>query len=803
MSKYALPVAFGVAGGFVGGATGFSVGMMLGNALFGPQPKVASQPPLEGLRVPNTAYGGYVADFYGVCRTAGTWIDASPDGGISIVRGEQRVKGGTGGRQKQTTKTYNYFLTAAYGLGEGLLQVDRIWADTKLIYNRDGATRDARGFELVNETSGGQVTAELSEGLRLYRGSRRQRPDSVLAALHGGSVPAYRGTAYFVLNNLDLSKFGNRVPTITALVRRVTAQGQTVDDAAQIVTLHALKAGLRADELEITQLAGKTIPGCFQNGRGGARNLIEQVARWHYCGIVDVGGVMRDYSRSNPTRHVLKWSELGAVEWSGAAGAGERRVKFGRTRKATRELPTHMILKRPDPGLNWELGSVEDIWQTAPGFDGSGVSAYKPQEIELQIVANDGEAAPRVGIWKDEMLQAREGGTVVLDIDRIQIAPGDVLDVPTDETESEWVSLLVTEQTLGTSGLLTCIGEGWDGEIYTRQRDLMTFVRERPGVEVYEAPTVALVDTATLREGDLDSPTWIVAASARTGARWSGARVELTWPGGGKDIAQIEARATMGSLLDDFALGQSATFDWTRVLRVQLDYGNLSSATESEVASGANLLAVGNRLVRFVEAVELAAEAGTYELSGLLDAQYGTDWTGAVPSGASVVLLADESGALAPGFDALHLGRARIGQVAQIKVTSGGDDAKTTELARGFVGNNLKPLAPARAQVSRSGGTVTIEWDARTRYPDDCADWGQTGIAPRFSDGGRGGLSFEVELLDGAGEVKLSRRVEGDGPHLTTSWSEGEIAAAGLGAAAVRGRVTQIGGIGRGFAREF
>ena len=27
MSKYALPVAFGVAGGFVGGATGFSVGI--------------------------------------------------------------------------------------------------------------------------------------------------------------------------------------------------------------------------------------------------------------------------------------------------------------------------------------------------------------------------------------------------------------------------------------------------------------------------------------------------------------------------------------------------------------------------------------------------------------------------------------------------------------------------------------------------------------------------------------------------------------------------------------------------------
>ncbi|MEP5088960.1 MAG: glycoside hydrolase/phage tail family protein [Paracoccaceae bacterium] len=57
--------------------------------------------------------------------------------------------------------------------------------------------------------------------MRIYKGRSDQLPDPTMEAIEGaGNVPAYRGTAYVVMENLPLEQFGNRVPQFTFEVVR-------------------------------------------------------------------------------------------------------------------------------------------------------------------------------------------------------------------------------------------------------------------------------------------------------------------------------------------------------------------------------------------------------------------------------------------------------------------------------------------------------------------------------------------------------------------------------------------------------
>ena len=64
-----------------------------------------------------------------------------------------------------------------------------------------------------------------SLNLRIYKGGTDQLPDPKIEAVEGaGHAPAYRGVAYCVIEDLDLSLFGNRVPQFSFEVIR-PAQG--------------------------------------------------------------------------------------------------------------------------------------------------------------------------------------------------------------------------------------------------------------------------------------------------------------------------------------------------------------------------------------------------------------------------------------------------------------------------------------------------------------------------------------------------------------------------------------------------
>jgi hypothetical protein len=123
--------------------------------------------------------------------------------------------GGQGGKGNNsatpTTRAYHYTMSFAIGLCAGpVSHIGRIWADGKLI-DRD------------------------SLNMRLHPGTDTQLPDPALQAEMGeGRTPAYRGLAYLVFQDVDITAFGNRIPQLSF---EVFAPGDAPGDLVEAVAL--------------------------------------------------------------------------------------------------------------------------------------------------------------------------------------------------------------------------------------------------------------------------------------------------------------------------------------------------------------------------------------------------------------------------------------------------------------------------------------------------------------------------------------------------------------------------------------
>ena len=210
MARLAFGVVGAVIGGYFGGpqgaATGFSVGSSIGGMLFPDKSNINTTegPRLGDLTVSSSAYGMPIAVIYGTMRVSANLIWS---GGIREQRNKKKIKQGKGkggkGGTTQTIITYTYFASFQMAFAEGPADdVLRIWADSKLIYDR--------------ATIAGSPT---KPGLRfrLNRGDEAGLPDPLLAAaVPAGRAPGHRGLVTIMFDDLPLEDYGNRIPNITA-----------------------------------------------------------------------------------------------------------------------------------------------------------------------------------------------------------------------------------------------------------------------------------------------------------------------------------------------------------------------------------------------------------------------------------------------------------------------------------------------------------------------------------------------------------------------------------------------------------
>ncbi len=232
-------------GGPLGGAIGSALGAYAGFALFPLDP--AQGPRLSDLKAQISSYGGAINRVWGRMRVGGNVIWAS-----DLIETEKVDEVGGKGGPSQEVVTYLYSINAAVAICAGpIAGVRRIWADAELVYDMS---------DLAN-VEASQASYDFGQYFTLYPGNTTQLPDPTLeAALGVGNVPAYRGTAYIVFNNLPLERYGNRFPNFEF----------------EVVSAGAASAGARVGDIAIApqyheDSAGNGIIPIIMPGRGVVR----------------------------------------------------------------------------------------------------------------------------------------------------------------------------------------------------------------------------------------------------------------------------------------------------------------------------------------------------------------------------------------------------------------------------------------------------------------------------------------------------------------------------------------------------
>jgi hypothetical protein len=226
--------ALGLSMTAVGRFAGATLGRALDQRLLGAGAEPVETGRVERFRLTGSGEGDAVAQLHGRMRLGGQVIWAS-----RFTEAVRTSGGGKGTAPRPGTRSYSYTVSLAVALCAGPVGgITRVWAD---------------GTELAPE--------DLN--MRVYTGTRDQAPDPLIEAVEGaGAVPAYRGTAYVVMEALALERFGNRVPQFSfEVVRHGATAAGAVPDAGQLVRGVAMIPGTGEYALATTPVSYDHGPG--------------------------------------------------------------------------------------------------------------------------------------------------------------------------------------------------------------------------------------------------------------------------------------------------------------------------------------------------------------------------------------------------------------------------------------------------------------------------------------------------------------------------------------------------------------
>ena len=222
----------------IGRAVGATLGRVIDQRLLGQGAQAVETGKVDRFRLTQAGEGAAIAQVYGRMRVGGQVIWAADFAETTTVTGGG---GGKGAPSTPHTTEYSYSVSLAIALCEGeITSIGRIWAD-------------------------GEEISAHALNMAVYRGTRDQLPDPTIAAIEGAdAVPAYRGTAYVVMENLGLGPFGNRVPQFSFEVLRAEEPDAP---AADISVTHGVKGVALIPGTGEYALA--TTPVHYTDGQGG------------------------------------------------------------------------------------------------------------------------------------------------------------------------------------------------------------------------------------------------------------------------------------------------------------------------------------------------------------------------------------------------------------------------------------------------------------------------------------------------------------------------------------------------------
>ncbi len=463
-----------------------------------------------------------------------------------------------------------------------------------------------------------------------------------------------------------------------------------------------------------------TVPGFVIDRVMAARDALEPLELAFFFDCVESGGeiVFRHRGAEPP---VIALSEGDLVETSESAAL----ASF--TRGQETELPASAKVRF--------ISSAGDYGQAVAEARRIAGASGRVSQADLPLVLDGAQAEGIVETWLFEAWAARERASFSLPPSRLAVEPGDNLQV---HRASGSRLLRITE--IGEHGAREIEARSVDPEIYAtgagRER------QGRGGAPVITGQPLALFVDLPLLRGDEPVEAGYVAAT------------QSPWPGGVAIYGSPEttgyvlkglatAPATVGITLEDLPPGPEGRLDHGTRLRVKVEGEALTSCTLLQLYSGRNVAALRNadgawEVLQFANAALIAP--GTYELTGLLRGQGGTEGAMRLPlsAGARFVLVNTALARLDLTASEVRLPYSwRIGPA-----TRDIGDATYATRSHAFAGLGLRPLSPVHVRAVRSDGDVLLSWVRRTRVGGDAWESPEVPL-------GEDAEAYEVEVLDG------------------------------------------------------
>lgn len=674
----------------VGASLGFSIGVTL-YSMFNP-PKLPDQDRgrINDLRVQGASHGAMIPFGYGRFRVPGNIVWT---GGLEEVVAESRVGGGPSGGGA-TVKDYSYEVNVDVMICEGPLEaVLRIWADTELIY-------DAKTDPLNPKWASGVVM----DSVEIHLGLASETQATVeVAALGAANVPAYNGLARVVFAGLNLAKWGNRIPTFSFEVRRHS------DPTLEFVLEDILKrAGVPAARLDFSAVSDVTVKGFAVNARTEAKALLDTLQSAYFFDVVEVDGSLKAVKRGQAVQGTIEEAWLGSL--NGPRGS-DTLVQISRQMDA--DLP-----KKLELGYITDALDLQTAIQTA--FREVGYS-WDAEKLEFPLLLGEDEARRIAEVLVYLPWLNRVGFKVTLPPSYLKIAPADLWYLPTDGLGLVLVRVVAISSTL--TGHLEVMMVEEDPTIYTQtvKGAIPEGSGGTTGIVEYGSEFV-VVDLNALSDQDADGiGLYGAAGSAEPG--WGGlkprASAQIVMEDGitltNYPFESVLPKGTIGQASTALATGIANVWDRTSVVRVVLESGSLSSATEAAVLNGANLAVLGDEIFQFATATLVGTN--TWDLSNLIRGRRGTEWAMAGHQIGDRFWMPDGNHARAAVRHTMRgLAWTFTGQVV------GGSPPFET-LLETMDGNSRKPYAPCHLKAAASGSNTVLTWVRRVRKGGELVDY--------------------------------------------------------------------------------
>lgn len=716
MAQLSLSYLGNAIGGPLGGFVGNLLGGWIDQRLFG-RGGAQEGPRLDDLRVTASTYGRPIPLSWGPeNRIGGNIIWSS---GL-IETAKRRRVGGKGGPSTSITE-YSYRVSLAIALsGRGIRRVRRIWANGEAIFDAGAST--AMVFSKADGTH------DVFDTLRVYPGDFDQLPDPTVESYVGAAdAPAYRGTAYVVIADLQLADFGNRVPNLEFLVEAdeaISVGGVLLDicERAGLNPMEVGTSGLTAPVRGYTVASGNT---CHQ--------AIEPLSLVYDFDAAEVWGGLRFQRRALGPSGSILLEDLAGHEIPNA-----RPEPIRWTRDAETELPYEATVSYHDPDRDYQVSS-----QSARRITGTAQSSLSAEIAIVMDAALARAAADRL-LWESWTSRAHAQTTLTDRWLALEAGRSYVIESPLGPER-----LRLERSTRGANGVIEAMLRRDRIEVY--RSDAVGAPAPVPAnpVRLTGPSILQLADCPILQDEDDDAGFyWFVTG---TGPGWRGADVQRSSDAGSTWglMGSSGAAAIMGTLTTSLQPGPTDVFHQEGEFTVQLDNADeqLDSVGELELLNGANACWIGTatgadgEVLQFRDVEVLGA--GLYRVSVLLRGRVGTERITPHGAGRRFVLLEGFS-LNRSSFGAADWNHERLYRaVSLLQAETSADVQAFTNTGRG-----RQPLSPVHVRGARDeSNNLTVSWKRRSRIR-------QPGLGNGPLALGENAPAYEVDIIVSGNAVR-------------------------------------------------